>query len=1035
MVTFLTNEDKTELEGKINKKVHVVNVIRRDDGSYESDINFSKVKEAHNAGNIVIAKYTGPETLGVVFIGELSSITDTFCQFSAAVDNYELRLTYSVADQHPWKQDIYDITNQGAEGKSAYQIACDNGFEGTEAEWLESLKGGKGDPGQDGSAIINGVDLTSITAHMELNESINLINPYTLAPGFILANGSITTPYEGQVYTDFIPVTAGDVLNFGVYGDVTNTGYKKTRRLVAYSALPVDENDKSTVVASAGDDKGNTSYTIPDGVKYVRITFYSEVIDKAVFVKGDLPSEYVSGKPTYTASEEFIKGGTYTKSEIDLKAIYETQKLTQEKVVIPLTFEQGSIDQNTGLDTTSEANLWVRSNKIAVDAGDEIGYDNKEILEDGILTLKYKSYHILIYNENGEYIGKDPQNKHNPNYRSYTIPNKGYIRILITVKSLPTTPSDVEDFELTMTSALYKRNGVTTLHNDYVKETSRVIDESLNIPADLRLLLFADPHSFAPHRYLKYDEIMNRGVIDYSVGLGDYVDYKDRPTIYGITQAEAKLMTRELLLKSITRAGRDANRIYVTGNHDVSMAPGAAAGSSHVDMTLYPKESFDMLYRHLKANSGAVFDTEKPLGGYFYIDDEVSKIRMIVLNSSEIVREVPELPELPKTLSEEQIAQITRGVTEEELNLIAKLLTKEQLAEVTKYTNIIKKEHAPASKSGTGNDNGKIIWRVGQLGMTQRQIDWFCNIALKPDKEGWAVIVFAHCYTAFGKESASGKSHEGKLFDVLGARSINVPIKETFTSYNRMKVDDTGAVSYPANDPEGGIDYEVGDTYTIDADYSNCPKVDVIGFVHGDGHCKNWAKYKTSFTVVPENSDNAENVYINRISVRTDGVELNDTYKCHKSNLPNGKFEKNKNYYFIDGHKQIYQFKTSNSDVVENAEWFERDDYATQYGGVTKGYLYESNITTQETPTITLVAKLPESATKINGVDIPDDEIVIPSDILSQLSGYTRLTGFVRERDGSRAGDENCEIMCINRETRTITTVPYGTGDAREINF
>lgn len=29
----------------------------------------------------------------------------------------------------------------------AYMIAVKNGFEGTEAEWLESLKGEKGDPG------------------------------------------------------------------------------------------------------------------------------------------------------------------------------------------------------------------------------------------------------------------------------------------------------------------------------------------------------------------------------------------------------------------------------------------------------------------------------------------------------------------------------------------------------------------------------------------------------------------------------------------------------------------------------------------------------------------------------------------------------------------------------------------------------------------------------------------------------------------------------------------------------------------------
>ena len=35
-------------------------------------------------------------------------------------------------------------------GKSAYEVAVENGFNGTEAEWLESLKGEKGDKGADG---------------------------------------------------------------------------------------------------------------------------------------------------------------------------------------------------------------------------------------------------------------------------------------------------------------------------------------------------------------------------------------------------------------------------------------------------------------------------------------------------------------------------------------------------------------------------------------------------------------------------------------------------------------------------------------------------------------------------------------------------------------------------------------------------------------------------------------------------------------------------------------------------------------------
>jgi len=38
----------------------------------------------------------------------------------------------------------------GADGRSAYQVAVENGFVGSEAEWLESLEGDQGPPGADG---------------------------------------------------------------------------------------------------------------------------------------------------------------------------------------------------------------------------------------------------------------------------------------------------------------------------------------------------------------------------------------------------------------------------------------------------------------------------------------------------------------------------------------------------------------------------------------------------------------------------------------------------------------------------------------------------------------------------------------------------------------------------------------------------------------------------------------------------------------------------------------------------------------------
>ena len=62
---------------------------------------------------------------------------DLYAQLIAEIDK-------KIADVHDGKD--------GADGKSAYQIAVDNGYLGTEQAWLASLKGDKGDTGEPGAA-------------------------------------------------------------------------------------------------------------------------------------------------------------------------------------------------------------------------------------------------------------------------------------------------------------------------------------------------------------------------------------------------------------------------------------------------------------------------------------------------------------------------------------------------------------------------------------------------------------------------------------------------------------------------------------------------------------------------------------------------------------------------------------------------------------------------------------------------------------------------------------------------------------------
>ena len=68
--------------------------------------------------------------------------------------------------QNVYEQILDRLDNSGGgtekNGKSAYEIAVENGFNGTESEWLESLKGQPGKDGINGADGKDGADITAI---------------------------------------------------------------------------------------------------------------------------------------------------------------------------------------------------------------------------------------------------------------------------------------------------------------------------------------------------------------------------------------------------------------------------------------------------------------------------------------------------------------------------------------------------------------------------------------------------------------------------------------------------------------------------------------------------------------------------------------------------------------------------------------------------------------------------------------------------------------------------------------------------------
>lgn len=76
-----------------------------------------------------------------------------------------------------------DGTNgiDGTDGKSAYEISVENGFVGSETDWLASLKGEKGEKGVDGVTPVKGVDYFTEVEKAEIIQAV--LNAMPVAEG------------------------------------------------------------------------------------------------------------------------------------------------------------------------------------------------------------------------------------------------------------------------------------------------------------------------------------------------------------------------------------------------------------------------------------------------------------------------------------------------------------------------------------------------------------------------------------------------------------------------------------------------------------------------------------------------------------------------------------------------------------------------------------------------------------------------------------------------------------------------------------
>ena len=171
----------------------------------------------------------------------------------------------------------------GVDGKSAYEIAVDNGYPGTEQAWLASLKGNKGEPGEKGDTGAAGKDGRDGTDGAAGRDGVNGASAYEIA---------VQHGYSGSETAWLESLHGAD----GAKGD---TGASGKDGADGFSPVAKVEKSGSVVTISITDANGTTIATLTEGAA-VDLTPYA----KTVYVDGKV--QELSDSLTYTLQEHTL---------------------------------------------------------------------------------------------------------------------------------------------------------------------------------------------------------------------------------------------------------------------------------------------------------------------------------------------------------------------------------------------------------------------------------------------------------------------------------------------------------------------------------------------------------------------------------------------------------------------------------------------------------------------------------------------------------------------------------------------------------
>jgi hypothetical protein len=165
------------------------------------------------------------------------------------------------------------VAANGGAGKSAYEVAVDNGFVGTESDWLLSLEGADGTNGTNGARALMSLSYESTnytlqtgTLNLLVNPSYPLINLgwvqgtririWNSATAYMegVVSSTISNPQSSNISVDIDYVVGSGVQSVwfvSVAGDLGNGNAKVQTVTSSSTVTPVSTNDLVTITAQA----------------------------------------------------------------------------------------------------------------------------------------------------------------------------------------------------------------------------------------------------------------------------------------------------------------------------------------------------------------------------------------------------------------------------------------------------------------------------------------------------------------------------------------------------------------------------------------------------------------------------------------------------------------------------------------------------------------------------------------------------------------------------------------------------------------